>query len=99
MSKLKNIYQLDLSENNLTGEIPETIRECQSLGSLYVQGNFFQGAVPSALSSLKGLQILDISRNNLTGEIPKDFQKLQFLLFLNLSYNYLEGKVPNNGVL
>jgi Leucine-rich repeat (LRR) protein len=31
VGNLKNIYQLDVSENNLFGEIPTTIGDCLSL--------------------------------------------------------------------
>ncbi|WCJ37146.1 hypothetical protein M5689_018301 [Euphorbia peplus] len=63
-----------------------------------MQGNSFQGAIPSSLSSNRGLQHFDLSRNNLTGEIPKDLQNLPFLQYLNLSLNRLEGEVPTGGV-
>jgi hypothetical protein len=97
VGNLKNIFYLDVSENNLSGEIPRTISDCLTLQYLYLQGNSFQGTLPPSWASLRGLQYLDLSRNNLSGSIPKDLQNLS-LLYLNLSFNNLEGEVPTEGV-
>jgi Leucine-rich repeat (LRR) protein len=43
----------------LTGEIPETIGGFLSLQYLDLQGNLFQGIIPSSLASLKGLEYLE----------------------------------------
>lgn len=63
-----------------------------------MQGNSFQGIIPSSMASLKGLQVLDLSQNNLTGEMPKDLQTLLYLLYLNLSFNDLVGEISMEGV-
>ena len=95
---LKNINQLDVSENKLTGEIPRAISDCLSFEYLYLQGNLFQGTLTPSLASLRGLQFLDLSQNNLSMSIPKDLQKLSLLQYLNLSFNNLEGEVPTEGI-
>ncbi|WJX61433.1 non-specific serine/threonine protein kinase [Trifolium repens] len=51
---LKNIGWLDVAENHLSGDIPGTIGECISLESLQLQGNSFNGTIPSSFASLKG---------------------------------------------
>ncbi|KAK9081796.1 hypothetical protein Syun_031242 [Stephania yunnanensis] len=90
---------MDISDNNLTGEIPNALGNCLSLELLSLMGNSFQGFVPSSFSSLKGLQILDLSLNNLSGQIPLFFQNLSSSLqYLNLSFNNFEGAVPTEGV-
>ncbi|KAK9081970.1 hypothetical protein Syun_030952 [Stephania yunnanensis] len=90
---------MDISDNNLTGEIPNALGNCLSLELLSLMGNSFQGFVPSSFSSLKRLQILDLSLNNLSGQIPLFFQNLSSSLqYLNLSFNNFEGAVPTEGV-
>ncbi|KAJ1396842.1 Serine/threonine-protein kinase, active site [Sesbania bispinosa] len=89
---------LNVSENHLSGDIPETIGECTSLEYLYLQGNSFNGNIPSSLASLKGLRYLDVSRNRLSGSIPNDLQNISFLEYFNVSFNMLEGDVPTEGV-
>ena len=95
---LKNIYYLDVSENNFFGEIPSTIGDCLSLQIICLQGNSLEGNLPPSLAFLKDLHYVDLSRNNFSGLIPKDLQKVSVLLYLNLSFNNLVGEVPTVGV-
>lgn len=95
---MKNIYFLDVSANNLIGNIPSSIGSCLKLEYISLQGNSFEGSIPSSMASLRGLQHLDVSRNNLSGLIPKGLEKLPFLQSLNLSFNDIEDKVPTVGV-
>lgn len=97
IGKLNSIMELDVSENRLSGEIPENLVSCIKLESLHMQGNLFQGLVPESLNSLKGIELIDISRNNLSGEIPIFLETLP-LKSLNLSFNDFEGEVPSKGV-
>ncbi|KAL6136728.1 hypothetical protein ACLB2K_062023 [Fragaria x ananassa] len=69
-----------------------------SLEVLLLQGNFFDGPIPSALSSMKGIQELDLSHNNLSGEIPEFLAGFGGLKQLNLSFNDFSGAVPVKGV-
>jgi len=75
-----------------------TLGECQVLQHLYLQNNFFDGSITSALSHLKSLQTLDLSRNNLSGQIPMFLGDMTMLYLLNLSYNNFVGEVPTVGV-
>ncbi|CAL2240753.1 unnamed protein product [Prunus armeniaca] len=64
-----------------------------------MDGNFFQGTIPSSLSSLRGLEELYLQRNNLSGTIPEFLEHFEFLQSLNLSHNNFEGMVPVEGIL
>ncbi|XP_073013020.1 uncharacterized protein [Typha latifolia] len=98
VGNLKNLVQLDIRENNFSGQIPNPLGECQVMEYLYLGGNLFQGPIPSALSQLRGLQELDLSQNNLSGPIPVFLGNFSQLSYLNLSFNNLEGEVPLKGV-
>ena len=69
-----------------------------SLEYLSLQGNSFEGSLPSSMAFLKGLKFLDISRNNLSSSIPKGLEKLPSLKELNLSFNDIKGELPTKGV-
>ncbi|XP_031286473.1 probable LRR receptor-like serine/threonine-protein kinase At3g47570 [Pistacia vera] len=97
IGNLKVLSAFDVSDNNLSGEIPSQLSLCSSLEYLYIEGNFFQGFIPSSLSSLRGIRDIDLSRNNLSGQIPKFLATLA-LENLNLSFNNLEGEVPTKGI-
>ena len=74
LGNLKNINSLDVSENNLSCEIPATNENFLNLENLHLQGNSFEGIIPSSMASLKGLEHLDVSRNNLSRFIPKGLE-------------------------
>ncbi|KAK8358682.1 hypothetical protein V6Z11_A04G039200 [Gossypium hirsutum] len=73
-SSLQNCTRLkflDLSDNELSGEIPIWIgQRLSSLVFLSLQGNQFRGRIPHQLCGLKYLQILDLSINKISGTIP-----------------------------
>ncbi|CAL4992516.1 unnamed protein product [Urochloa decumbens] len=94
-----NMKIIDLSLNNLTGEIPEEIDTLNALVNLNLSQNHFSGNVPSRIGAIESLESLDLSRNNLCGEIPASLSNLSFLSYLDLSYNNLEGRIPSGSQL
>ncbi|KAL1543590.1 receptor-like protein 7 [Salvia divinorum] len=86
---------IDVSCNNFSGDIPQTVGDLSSLYVLNVSRNSFSGAIPSAIGNLKQLGSLDLSYNQLTGKIPQELSSLNFLSFLNLSFNRLVGMIPH----
>jgi len=96
---LKHLSALYLNLNKLSGEIPKDLASCQDLTELWLDRNFFYGAIPLFLgSSLRSLEVLDLSVNNFSSIIPFELQNLTFLNKLNLSFNSLNGEVPTRGV-
>ncbi|KAG9441198.1 hypothetical protein H6P81_017052 [Aristolochia fimbriata] len=85
---------IDLSSNNLSGDIPQELTHLLGLISLNLSGNSLEGRIPKMIGELKQLESLDMSRNKLFGEIPSSISNLYFLSKLNLSYNNLSGKIP-----
>ncbi|XP_057758472.1 receptor-like protein EIX2 [Arachis stenosperma] len=61
---------IDLSRNNLKGEIPSEIGNLTSLDSLDLSRNDLCGRILSSLSQIDGIGALDLSYNNLFGRIP-----------------------------
>ena len=98
MGQLINLVSLDVSDNNLSGELPYTLGSCLSLEFLSLKGNHFDGSILESFDSFKGLQSLDLSGNHLSGAIPMSLAKIISLQYLNLSFNVLEGEVPSEGL-
>ncbi|XP_059071398.1 receptor-like protein 7 [Cryptomeria japonica] len=88
---------IDLSNNNLSGNIPLKMGSLQGLITLNLSKNHLSGRIPKTLGGMDQLESLDFSLNRLHGEIPLELQLLSYLQFLNLSYNMLDGKVPRGG--
>ncbi|KAJ0709869.1 putative leucine-rich repeat domain superfamily [Helianthus annuus] len=85
---------LDLSYNNLSGDIPVEIGNMMSIQVLDLSNNYFSGTIPSSISNLTNLETLELSHNLLSGEIPTSLTSLNFLSDFNVAYNNLQGSVP-----
>ncbi|KAF5189189.1 Leucine-rich receptor-like protein kinase family protein [Thalictrum thalictroides] len=89
----ESLKVLDLSYNQLSGELPE-FNFVYELETLRLGNNLFSGLVPNGL--LKGdslvLKELDLSSNNLTGTVS--MISSTSLRVLNLSSNGVSGELP-----
>ncbi|CAN1190419.1 Receptor-like protein EIX2 [Linum perenne] len=93
---LNYVRSLDLSRNNLSGEIPKQITSLNALKYLNLSHNSFSGAIPEDLTEMESLECMDLSDNQLSGAIPSSLGSLTFLNHLNLSYNNLGGRIPSS---
>ncbi|WJZ95612.1 hypothetical protein VitviT2T_014368 [Vitis vinifera] len=91
---LSLVIGIDLSDNNLSGELPQEITKLFGLVVLNLSGNHISGQIPESISMLHQLLSLDLSRNKLSGSIPSSMVSLTFLSYLNLSNNNFSGKIP-----
>ena len=66
------VISLDISNNNLVGELPNELGNLIYLQKLKLTRNSISGAIPETIGNLKMLKILDISFNRLTGTIPNN---------------------------
>ncbi|KFK43047.1 hypothetical protein AALP_AA1G071400 [Arabis alpina] len=96
---LDDMYGLDLSSNQLSGEIPVEIGSLHSIRSLNFSNNYLTGSIPDSISKLKDLESLDLSSNKLDGNIPTQLAGLNSLGYFNVSFNNLSGEIPLNGHL
>ncbi|PQQ04701.1 tyrosine-sulfated glycopeptide receptor 1 [Prunus yedoensis var. nudiflora] len=85
---------IDLSNNNLIGDIHTEIGQLQLLRWLFLNSNNFSNVIPDQISNLKNLEVLDLSTNHLSGKIPLSLASLNFLKDFNVSYNNLQGPIP-----
>ncbi|KAB2603983.1 receptor-like protein 12 [Pyrus ussuriensis x Pyrus communis] len=91
---LRLVASLDLSNNMLTGEIPEELTSLSRLQTLNLSDNLLTGRIPSKIGDMRMLESLDLSMNQLCGELSPSISNLTFLNYLNLSYNNLIGQIP-----
>ncbi|CDP05584.1 unnamed protein product [Coffea canephora] len=100
--RLVQLQVLNLSQNHLTGRIPDKIGNLKQIETLDLSMNALFGAIPESLSdlyslnSLNFLTYLDLSGNNLQGSIPHEIGQLPKLTDLLLSDNSLNGTIPTN---
>ncbi|XP_022741989.1 probable LRR receptor-like serine/threonine-protein kinase At4g36180 [Durio zibethinus] len=83
---------LDLSSNNLVGNIPSTVRELASLKALSLAWNGFNGSLPiPGICELNRLQELDLNGNSFEGIIPQCLNNMTSLRLIDLGGNHFEG--------
>ncbi|PWZ37517.1 LRR receptor-like serine/threonine-protein kinase GSO2 [Zea mays] len=89
--KIFEMVSIDLSNNNLSGRIPEEIASLDALLNLNLSRNYLSGEIPDKIGAMKSLFSLDLSDNVLSGEIPSSLSDLAQLSYLDLSNNNLTG--------
>ncbi|PWA65097.1 leucine-rich repeat protein [Artemisia annua] len=95
----KYVINMDLSSNNLVGEIPVELMSLSALLGLNLSNNHLTGGIPDSIGNMEALISLDFSGNQLTGPIPPSIAALNFLSYLNLSHNNLSGRIPTGNQL
>ncbi|KAL5701627.1 hypothetical protein ACHQM5_026943 [Ranunculus cassubicifolius] len=88
------LVNLDLSNNNFVGQIPEEFTSLIGLRGLNVGNNQLSGIIPKEIGKMESIESLDFSRNNLSGTIPQSISSVSSLSYLNVSYNHLSGPIP-----
>jgi len=88
------LVHFDLSNNQLSGKIPDCWRNFKLLDYVDLSHNSFSGKIPSSMGSLVQLQALLLGNNSLTEEIPSSLKNCTELVMLDLRENRLEGLVP-----
>ncbi|XP_034695687.1 receptor-like protein 1 [Vitis riparia] len=87
------ISGLDLSCNNLTGNIPYELGMLSWILALNLSHNQLKGSIPNSFSNLSQIESLDLSNNQLSGEIPPQLIGLTFLEVFSVAHNNLSGRV------
>ncbi|ONI36210.1 hypothetical protein PRUPE_1G575200 [Prunus persica] len=93
---LSLVISLDLSDNIISGEIPEELTSLIYLQSVNLSYNLLSGRIPPKIGDMRRLESLDLSMNQLCGQIAPSMSSLTFLSALNLSYNNLTGEIPKS---
>ncbi|GAY63065.1 hypothetical protein CUMW_222610 [Citrus unshiu] len=98
---LRNLEQLDLSDNYLTSSTPElsflsSLSNCKSLTHIRLSDNPLNGILPrTTVGNLShSLELFDMSYCNISGSIPKEISNLTNLTTIYLVGNKLNGLIP-----
>ncbi|KAG2582296.1 hypothetical protein PVAP13_6KG099335 [Panicum virgatum] len=92
-SNLGGLTLLDLSFNNITGQIPQSILNLENLGFLFLGNNSLSGSLPNVKS--RSLNNLDFSYNQLSGSFPSWATQNNFQLNL-VANNFVLGSSNNS---
>jgi Leucine-rich repeat (LRR) protein len=96
LSHLTSLDALDMSDNQLSGEIPHNISgDGSRLTFLRFSNNKLHGQLPLMLSEFSPLHYLLLDGNSLSGNIPSNFFNSSNFQHLDISNNNFIGKIPS----
>ncbi|XP_020593911.1 probable LRR receptor-like serine/threonine-protein kinase At2g24230 isoform X2 [Phalaenopsis equestris] len=90
-----SLVYLDISGNNLNGDLSSILRQASLLKHLNFANNRFSQQKFPQIHDFYMLEYLNLSETNLTGNCPSEISQLVGLKTLDISHNQLSGKVPN----
>jgi Leucine-rich repeat (LRR) protein len=90
-----NLTILDLSENQLTGQIPASLFTLNRLEFVILDSNQFVGSLPASVGGLTNLFQLNLLENKFSGQIPTEIYQLTNLVSLDLSTNQFSGTISD----
>lgn len=88
------VVELDLSQNQLSGQIPSAIGQLTGLTELDLFGNQLTGEIPTTIGNLDKVTRLSLWANQLSGSIPAELGDMESLEWVALGINELTGEIP-----
>ncbi|XP_068316512.1 receptor-like protein EIX2 [Pyrus communis] len=89
-----NLRLLDLSSNQLRGELPDYWTHFKNLIVLDLSDNLLLGRIPATMGSLSSIQTLNLNNNGLVGELPSSLKNCTSLVVFDVGENKLSGLIP-----
>ncbi|KAL5550525.1 hypothetical protein UlMin_000701 [Ulmus minor] len=95
---LSSTVFFSLSNNSITGVIPESICMASSLEVLDLSKNSLNGGVPECMftENMARLGVLNLRKNSLRGRIPNTFSGTCSLKTFDLNGNVIQGQIPKS---
>ncbi|KAG6745904.1 hypothetical protein POTOM_050414 [Populus tomentosa] len=84
---------LQLSGNQLSGEVPGDIGKMHNFSMIHLGFNNLSGTLPPQIGQLP-LVVLNLTKNTFSGEIPNEIGNAKCIKNLDLSYNNFSGTFP-----
>ncbi|XP_024187612.1 receptor-like protein 7 isoform X3 [Rosa chinensis] len=85
---------LDLSNNSLSGNIPQCLTQLPQLSVIDLKRNNLSGTIPDNFFNICELQTLDLSNNQIQGKFPKSLVNCSKLEVLNIGNNNIADTFP-----
>jgi len=96
VGNLRYLEQLWLSNNQLTGTLPDDLGLLKNLQMLYLHNNSLSGTLPSSLGNCSSLGMLSVYLNRISGSLPESLGQLGSLIYLWAGENRLSGSIPRS---
>ncbi|KAJ4841643.1 hypothetical protein Tsubulata_034074 [Turnera subulata] len=91
----KSLVTLLLSNNSISGKIPDQFGQLSELQHLDLSSNQLNGTPPSSLFSLPNISYLNLASNKMSGSFPEHLHCGSKLGFVDISSNKFSGGLPS----
>ncbi|CAH8345974.1 unnamed protein product [Eruca vesicaria subsp. sativa] len=95
-SNLTMLVKLSMSNNSISGVLPNNLGNFKSLQFLDLSDNLFSSSLPREFGRSVSLKNLSLAGNNFSGEVPESIGGLVSLQSLDMSRNALSGPLPKS---
>ncbi|PSR98803.1 Receptor-like protein [Actinidia chinensis var. chinensis] len=82
---------LDLSNNQLSGRLPDCWDRFENLSAVNLANNNLSGKLPNSMGS--NLQALQLRNNSFHGELPPSLKNCEKMILIDLGWNRFTGKI------
>lgn len=90
-NSLPSLMHLRLSNNQVTGPLPDWLGQPKGLVKLSLHYNSLQGPIPASLGKLLNLTSLGLAGNELNGTLPLSLGQPSEISAFDVSFNHLTG--------
>lgn len=94
-----SLETLELSFNELTGNLPDTLGYLRKLKNLQLRFNSLTGTIPETIGNLSSLETFYLTSNKMSGNLTTSIGQLRSLISLDISENMWEGIVTEDHFL
>ncbi|KAI3821671.1 hypothetical protein L1987_09240 [Smallanthus sonchifolius] len=94
LCNVTTLNRIDLSNNKLSGKLPNCWDSFDRLTILNLENNRFTGAIPDSIGALQFVSMMSMRGNRLTGNMPFSLRNCTGLQLLDLGENELSGTIP-----
>ncbi|XP_071702739.1 receptor-like protein EIX2 [Rutidosis leptorrhynchoides] len=94
LCNLTKLNLLDLSNNILSGKLPNCWKDFERMTILNLEFNQFTGSIPDSMGALVRVSMMSLRGNRLTGELPLSLKNCTSLKLIDLGENQLSGTIP-----
>ncbi|XP_047949356.1 probable LRR receptor-like serine/threonine-protein kinase At3g47570 [Salvia hispanica] len=96
IANLTSLAVLNFHDNELSGNVPLSIKHLCDLQGLYLGANMLKGPFPYAICDLYNLVHIDLSRNQFSGSIPNCLGNASSLRVVFLNANMFHSSIPSS---
>eukprot|EP01079_Euglenida_sp_SAG-EU17-18_P002944 gene2945-biopygen3127 len=92
----QQVTTLILSNNQLSGPLPEAIGQMTALKEIRLNDKQLSGTLPESMGQMIALEILSLDGNQLSGTLPDSITQMTALRYITLFNNQLNGTLPDS---